>query len=73
MKIAVIGLGSWGTAIANLLAKNGHEVMAWDRDQAVCDSVNNEKRNASYLSDIPLANICASTDFKEVLEGLILS
>ena len=37
MRCAVIGGGAWGTAIADRLSRNGHEVMLWAREQDVVD------------------------------------
>lgn len=33
MKIGVLGAGGWGSALANLLAGNGHEVIVWSIDE----------------------------------------
>ena len=47
MNISVIGAGSYGTALAVCLARNGHQTLLWGRDQAhvakMCDSRSNEK------------------------------
>lgn len=39
MNISVIGFGSWGTSISELLAGNGHQVLAWTKDQRVIESM----------------------------------
>lgn len=68
MKIAVIGEGAWGTAIATLLAHNNHEVLLWCHDAAVKDSILNERINKRYLPEIMLpANIVPHTDLDQVL------
>ena len=54
MKIAVIGAGSWGTALANLLANNGHNVSLWARRAEVVSAINKEHRNPRYLSNAAL-------------------
>ncbi|MDD5806198.1 MAG: NAD(P)-dependent glycerol-3-phosphate dehydrogenase [Eggerthellales bacterium] len=51
MELAVIGAGSWGTALADLAARNGHQVRIWARKQEVCDSINTSHVNCRYLSD----------------------
>ena len=40
MKCAVIGGGAWGTALANVLAANGHDVALWAREPDVVESIN---------------------------------
>lgn len=52
--IAVIGAGSWGTALAHLLAGNGHEVRLWSRNREVVEEINHERSNRRYLQDAPL-------------------
>lgn len=70
MKVAVIGAGSWGTALAQVLAGNGHQVGLWARKQEVVDGINVEHRNPRYLSDVTLSeNIVASTSYEDVLKG----
>ena len=61
MKIAVIGAGSWGTALANLLANNGHNVSLWARRSEVVTSINKEHRNPRYLSDVELHDDVVAT------------
>ncbi len=54
MKVAVIGAGSWGTTLADLLARNGHRVALWAREPEVVASVNARHVNDMFLADAPL-------------------
>ncbi len=49
--IAVLGAGSWGTALAILLARNGHRVSLWGRDREQIARMAGEGRNRRYLPD----------------------
>lgn len=53
-RIGVVGAGSWGTALANLLAKKGHAVTVWSFESDVADAINREHRNSGYLTEVPL-------------------
>jgi glycerol-3-phosphate dehydrogenase (NAD(P)+) len=50
MRIAVIGAGSWGTALAIIAGRAGHEVVLWSRNESVVQSINNEHVNSAYLT-----------------------
>ena len=50
MRVAVIGAGSWGTALAWVLAGNGHSVALWAHSQATAEAINATHRNPRYLS-----------------------
>ncbi len=52
-KIGVIGAGSWGTAIAILLANNGHKVHLWVRNSDQLKRLESERENKKYLPGIP--------------------
>jgi glycerol-3-phosphate dehydrogenase (NAD(P)+) len=54
LKIAVLGAGAWGTALALQLAKNNHTVHLWDIDQVLLKHLNEQRTNERYLPDIPL-------------------
>ena len=70
MKVAVIGAGSWGTALAHLLAGNGFEAMLWARDARVVDGVNGAHRNPRYLADSALdEKVSATLSYAEAVEG----
>ncbi|MFA5250898.1 MAG: NAD(P)H-dependent glycerol-3-phosphate dehydrogenase [Parachlamydiales bacterium] len=45
MQIAYLGAGTWGTALANLLASNGHTVKAWDRNQQMVRLLNRTRKH----------------------------
>lgn len=49
--IAVLGAGSWGTALAILLARNGHAVRLWGNEPPVMAELARTRRNARYLPD----------------------
>ena len=49
MKVGIIGAGSWGTALANLLAAAGKYVRLWDVDQELLDILASDRENKKYL------------------------
>jgi glycerol-3-phosphate dehydrogenase (NAD(P)+) len=53
-KCAVLGAGSWGTAIAVLLARNGNDVWLWGRDEAELADMADRRRNDRYLPGIEI-------------------
>jgi glycerol-3-phosphate dehydrogenase (NAD(P)+) len=52
--VAVLGAGSWGTALAVQAARNGLPTVLWGRDAAAMDAMRASHRNARYLPDLPL-------------------
>jgi glycerol-3-phosphate dehydrogenase (NAD(P)+) len=62
-RVTVLGGGSFGTTLANIMADNGHDVVLWLRDEARADEINREHRNSAYLPDFPLhENLQATTN-----------
>ena len=67
-KISVIGAGSWGTALALLMAENGLNVALWARRKEVADKIKESRENKQYLPNIKLPeNIFISNDIGEVV------
>ncbi|MCD8391439.1 MAG: NAD(P)H-dependent glycerol-3-phosphate dehydrogenase [Firmicutes bacterium] len=70
MKIAVIGSGGWGTAVAVLLAKKGYDVRLWSWIQEETDRLNRDRENKEFLPGVQLPdNIVCSHDTKECVDG----
>jgi glycerol-3-phosphate dehydrogenase (NAD(P)+) len=69
-RVAVIGAGSWGTALAVHLARIGHDVTLWGRDAALVNEMRARRANPIYLPDLVFpAGLAISTDVAEVLTG----
>ena len=49
LTVAVLGGGSFGTVIANIIARNGSNVRLWLRNQECCDAINQQRQNTEYL------------------------
>ena len=54
--VSIIGAGSWGTAVAVMLAKKGCNVKQWVRRQALCLQMRETKENLEYLPGVVLPN-----------------
>lgn len=66
---AVLGAGSWGTALALALADRGLDVTLYGNENSVRDDINGNQRNSRYLPDVELpANISATTSIDEVTD-----
>ena len=59
MKIAVLGAGAWGTALAAAAATAGHDVLLWARDAQQADALQRERCNRLYLPEIALPQALA--------------
>ncbi len=53
-RVAVLGGGSFGTTLANIMADNGHDVVLWLRDETRATEINRDHRNSAYLPDFLL-------------------
>lgn len=68
-KIAVMGSGAWGTALAAMASTLGHDVKLYGRDDDVIQSINKRHINSRYLPDIALPDkILATTNAQEALD-----
>lgn len=62
MNIAVLGGGSWGTAIARLLSNKGHNVKFYIRDISIVNDIKENLENSKYLPNIKFKEITATND-----------
>lgn len=68
-KIAIIGSGSWGVALATHLARGGNEIKIWSFDQEEKRLIN-EERKCKFLPGLVIhENITCSSEFEEVIQG----
>ncbi len=66
--IAVLGAGSFGTCLALLCARD-HDVTIWARDPELAESINRNRKNPRYLSDLEIPpNVRATSELSEALE-----
>ncbi len=68
-RVAVLGPGSWGTALAQVLAENGHDVRIWGHRASQWKEINTQHTNQSYLPDHNLPDsIRAFTDMEDAVK-----
>ena len=68
MKIAVLGSGAWGTALAMLLQKNGHEVSLWSYCEEESHTLRERGEN-KMLPGVPLPKGLALTHREDIVAG----
>ena len=69
-RVAVIGAGAFGTALACVVRRAGSEAVIWARDPAIADSITSDKGNPVYLPGVALEpGIAATTDLAAALKG----
>jgi glycerol-3-phosphate dehydrogenase (NAD(P)+) len=70
MKIAVLGAGSWGTALAGMLGQKHAEVVLWARKPQLADRIRETRQNSEYLANITLpTNVTITADIQVAVQG----
>ncbi|EDL48638.1 NAD(P)H-dependent glycerol-3-phosphate dehydrogenase [Erythrobacter sp. SD-21] len=62
MTIGVLGAGAWGTALAQMVASDGSDVLLWAREAELVDEINRDHTNSAYLPGAPLSPTIRATD-----------
>ncbi len=69
MRIGVIGGGAWGTALAQVAAAGGEDVLLWAREPEVVDSINDAHENRLFLAGVALSpSIRATADLADLAD-----
>ncbi|MGC1784213.1 MAG: NAD(P)H-dependent glycerol-3-phosphate dehydrogenase [Acidobacteriaceae bacterium] len=70
-RIAIVGAGSWGTALALVLSRHdGHKITMWSHTRQVADSIQQARENLAYLPGLCIPeSVRATTDMEEALRG----
>jgi len=69
-RVAIIGAGSWGTALAIVAARNNHNVQLWAREEEVAESIRRTRKNPIYLSEFLIpAGVSPTIRLDEALDG----
>ena len=66
--VTVLGAGSWGTTMAQVLADAGNDVLVWGRSEVVVTEINSSHTNSNYMPGIVLSPAMRATcDIKEAM------
>lgn len=72
-RIGIIGGGAWGTALANVAASQGREVILWAREAEVVEAINGTRQNHVYLPDVPIhEGVTATSDIAAACDAQAL-
>lgn len=72
-KVAILGTGSWGCALAESLVKKGESVLIWGRNQKIVDELNASLSNQAYLPGVTFTKgLVATSDLKGIIEAEIV-
>ncbi len=72
MKIGVLGAGTWGYCLAVLLAKKGHTVVCWARDQILVQQLSETREHPHLLGHYAPKNMRFTSDIEEAVLGVDL-
>jgi glycerol-3-phosphate dehydrogenase (NAD(P)+) len=73
LRVAVLGAGSWGTALAALIARHDHDTVLWGRDAAAVSAIDAAHENSHYLPGVVLpSSLRATDDLASALDGVDL-
>ncbi len=72
MKTVILGTGSWGTALGQVLVDNKQNVMMWGVDASQVEDINNNHHNSKYFDNPIAEELCATTDLSVVSDADIL-
>ena len=71
-RVAILGSGSWGTALAALLAAGGHSVRLWAREPALAGAIGERRENLQYLPGIRLpAGIAPTAELRIAVKARV--
>lgn len=69
LQVGIIGFGNLGSAVAKVIADNGHQVLVWEFDQAVVTELNEQHKNTRYLAGVTFAqNVSATSIIADVFK-----
>ena len=69
-RIAIIGAGNWGTALAVVAARAGHEVQLWSRNAEVINAINDQHLNPHYLKSVQIPpSVTATSELNAALDN----
>lgn len=72
-KIGIIGAGGWGTAIADILVSNGHNVLIWSFEYDVAQEINTSHQNSTFLSGVLISeSVVATNDINSLIDSELL-
>ena len=72
MKIRILGTGSWGSALAQVLADNGHDVMMWGIDASEVNDIENNHHNSRYFEVEMNHDVHATMDMSCVTDADVI-
>src|ERR1043166_1048460 len=71
--VAVLGAGSWGTALAVHLGRVGHDVRLWARDRSFAEDLASRRANAVYLPDVVFPDsVFVTSSIEQAADGVAL-
>jgi glycerol-3-phosphate dehydrogenase (NAD(P)+) len=71
MNISVLGAGSWGTALANVISDNGYRCLLWSHNEDEINEMKKTRKNSRYLPDAEISgNVVFTSDLAEAVENV---